>query len=171
MCFPDDAMNSSEEYVSWLIGLLHDDLEERSSSSTSSSQPSAKRMKRSVVVNGVKFKFKRRNEGESSHTRWELFVILNAKKQVDASCLVLFNDLYQTCEIHEVCVATTGQGYCKQLIGQVRDHIIRGDSGKMREIRVYCNRSNIAACKCYASVFSKSLRIDRPQTSAFVFVV
>lgn len=173
MCFPsarEDGENDIDDYIERIIGYLHHDLEARgssSSSSYSSLRTTAKRPKRSISINGVRFRLK--PEFTQTSTRWELFVIVNDKKKVDASCLVEFNDIYQTCEIHEVCVATPRKGYCKELITRVRDHIAAGSSGPMREIRIYCEKSNPAACACYSRIFENGIKIITPASNAFVY--
>jgi hypothetical protein len=120
-------------------------------------------------VRGVSFQTDSQGHVEKLQNRWELFVILDAKKKdVVASCLVQFNDIYATCEIHEVCVATQGKGYCKQLIGQVRRFIERGGSGTVREMRIFCERGNVAACKCYAGLFADAHVITTQHTLGYV---
>ena len=174
MCFPKDGDDAEDidDYIKRIVEYLHPDLEPKSSASRGSSRSSGERMKkqkRSITVNGVRFRLKKDSGDVPSHSRWELFALISGTKTVEASCLVEFNDVYQTCEIHEVCVATSGKGYCSELITKVRDHIRRGESGKMREIRVYCAKNNPAACACYSKVFRGSLRIQSAAANAFVY--
>lgn len=173
MCFTsDDDENDIDDYIKRIVSYLHSDLEPKSSASgTSSGRQRTKKQKRSIDINGVRFRLKRDTNPTSSATRWELFAITSGTRSVQASCLVEFNDIYQTCEIHEVCVATSGQGYCTKLITAVRDHISRGDSGAMREIRVYCAKNNPAACACYTKIFKGCLRIPSAFANAFVYLI
>jgi hypothetical protein len=170
ICFPGEE--TEDEFVARIVGYLHADVEASSRSlGNSSRSPQAKRTKRGLVVRGVKF----RNRSspwlhlETLKKRWELFVILAEKHgSVAASCLVHFNDIYKTCEIHEVCVADQGRGLCKRLLTNVRDFILRGHSGDVKEIRIFCEKSNPAAYKCYSSVFPSAQVIASHMTTAFV---
>lgn len=171
ICFPghdEDDMESEEEFVARIVGYLHSDAEPRSSRSSASSRssgtPSFKRTKRGFHVRGVEFRTTKRDHLHVLKNRWELFVLLD-KKGVEASCLVQFDDIYQTCEIHEVCVATPGKGLCKKLLSHVRDSV----RGSVREIRIFCERGNPGACRCYDHVFKGGQIIHTPATTGFVF--
>jgi hypothetical protein len=172
MCFPakgsDDAEEELPEYVERIVGYLHREMEvsSRSSSSSTSASPKLKRTKRGLVIHGVRFRSRSMSHLDTLKSRWELFVLLNGK-HVDASCLVNFNDIYQTCEIHEVCVATSGKGLCKKLMTFVVDHIKSGASGHVREINIYCETNNPAACKCYGTVFQGAFVTRTSQTTAY----
>lgn len=169
MCFPVGEDNEDiADYVERLIGYLHADMEVSSRSSSSSGSPKLKRTKRGLTIQGVRFKTKTVDHLEKLQNRWELFVLLTGKR-VDASCLVKFNDIYQTCEIHEVCVATPGQGYCKILLSSVLQHIQSGASGKLREVSIFCDSANTPACKCYANVFDNAVVVRTPHTVAYTY--
>lgn len=173
MCFPsgEDSEEDITDYVERLISYLHADMEvssrSRSTSSSSSGSPKLKRTKRGIAIQGVRFKTKTVDRIEKLQNRWELFVLLTGKR-VDASCLVKFNDIYQTCEIHEVSVATPGKGYCKTLLSSVLQHIQTGASGVVREVSIFCDSSNTPACKCYANVFANATVIRTPPTVAYI---
>lgn len=155
-------------YVRRLIGYLHGDSEPMSRSSASGT-PEPKRTKRGFSVRGVRFRMRVQDPLEKLQNRWELFVIVDPKKKnVAASCLVQFNDIYGSCEIHEVCVAVPGKGYCKQLMGAVRKFIASGSSGIVQEIRIFCEQGNVAACKCYGSVFSDAYKVMTDRTCGYI---
>jgi predicted GNAT superfamily acetyltransferase len=72
-----------------------------------------------------------------------------------ASCVIVFDKLYRTVEVHSVCVASAsrGQGACGRLMQEVIAHIELRRHDRVREIRVFCESGNPAACKCYAKHF------------------
>lgn len=174
-CYPSEDSDDAEtedEFVKRIIGYLHRNAEatSRSSGPTPKRARKSSRSSRSFEIRGVKFRdVKNADSIEAMKNRWELFVLFGggSRNRVEASCLVHFNDIYGTCEIHEVCVATPGKGLCKTLITQVRNFIRDGHSGAVREILIYCEKSNPAACRCYASVFAGADIVITSQTTAF----
>lgn len=178
MCFPSqhEDMESLDDFIVRIMAYLHPDMDHVDSvspSPKSSTSPPMKRTKRTIIVHGVKFRSSNGTTLEVDHIpkRWELFVLFDTHRRVDASCLVEFNDIYQTCEIHEVCVATTGKGLCKELITFVRDHIQSGGSGTINRIHIFCKKSNMAACKCYTYVLRNCKQVKTPFTTAFMYDV
>lgn len=185
-CFGGD--DDEHDYAERLVEYLHNDLKVSSSPSSSTSispasssrtpksasptSPAAKRARRpkSVVFYDQEYVYKKPNPIEALQNRWELFVLF-ANKRVAASCLVHFNDMYRSCEIHEVCVGQAKKGYCKELISQVRDHIAGGLSGKVDEIRIFCHKKNTGAYKCYQNVFVKAKSFDHQDAVSWVYSV
>jgi hypothetical protein len=180
MCFPTED-ESQDEFTTRIVTYLHADAEPHSASrssraSLSSRSPRQKRAKRGsnrFEVSGIKFREAEVKQVTAMQNRWELFVLLGtgSRIQVHASCLVQFNDVYQTCEIHEVCVATTGQGLCKRLLTQVREYIRAGRSGTVKEVRIFCEKTNLAACKCYAAVFAGAKITSTVPTTGYVYTL
>lgn len=178
MCFGHEDEETDDEFVSRIITYLHSDLKERSSSSSSSksskssmTSPAPKRMRNQVVVRDVVFTQHQSDDISTLRNRWELFALLGGKnnRNVHASCLVQFNDIYGTCEIHEVCVATTGKGLCKNLLEEVKKHLAAGMSGRVHHVLVYCKKPNVPACRCYASVFQGATVVQTPHTTGYIF--
>lgn len=169
-CFAEDN-ESDEDYVIRLVTFLHKNLKHCPRTRlTVSSSPKAKRARNIVFIKDIPFCDKKVEPIYQMQNRWELFILYdNVKHTVCASCLVHFNDVYHTCEIHEVCVATSGKGYCQQILKDVKHHICKGLSGPMADIRIYCERQNIAACKCYARTFATSTVITTDATIGYIY--
>ncbi len=169
-CFGDEAMDETD-YTVRIVDYLHNDLEHVSS------PPRKKSCKvHHVTFRNEHFKVKRCGSLHAMQNRWELFTLLthdknNSKFGIGASCLVHFNDIYASCEIHEVCVGTAGKGYCKELLKRVRDHISNGHSGNVAEIRIFCENGNIAACKCYTSVFVKARMVSSVGVTGYIYPI
>lgn len=168
----DDSSNAemSDSYKRRIIRYLHRNIEPVSSRS---SRQGAKRQKRRNEICGIKCRSRTSDTTANRRDRWELFTILThdasrKKWDVHASCLVEFDDIFQSCEIHEVCVATTGRKLCQQLIQKVCDHIKTGASGPIREIRIFCDNTNAAACACYTKSMLGATIIRTHSTTAFV---
>lgn len=175
MCFGDE-LETETEYISRIVGYLHRDLEEassRSSRSSRSSGPKTKLQKKAHKVTVRDVTFQKKEVDDIIHAmqnRWEMFALLNGpSNEVHASCLVHFNDIYQVCEIHEVCVATPGKGYCKQLIQNVKDHIAAGKSGIVHTINIFCENGNAPACRCYSSIFQGAHKTRTGNTTGFIY--
>lgn len=165
-CFGDEEMDESD-YVVRLVDYLHNDLEHMSS-------PVRKKSCKvqNVTFRGLQFKVKKCGMLHALQNRWELFVLMTKDThKIAASCLVHFNDIYGSCEIHEVCAGIPGKGYCKELLKEVRNHISHGQSGPMSEIRIFCEGANVGACKCYSSVFPKARLFERNMVTGFVYAV
>lgn len=177
-CFPSESSNDAEtedEFVARIIGYLHTDAEPRSSSRSSSrsSGPAVKRVRNgNFQVKGVRFRAKTVDLIDTLKNRWELFVLLgrSSRSNVEASCLVHFNDVYGICEVHEVCVASPGKGLCKTLLTKVRDFIHDGHSGHVHQIMIYCQKTNPAACKCYSSIFANARVVTSPSSAITGYV-
>ncbi len=84
-----------------------------------------------------------------------LMVMHTAKGEYIASCLMAYNKLYDTCEIHEVCVNADwrGKGVCGELIKHVFGVL---QARKVRQVQIFCHGDNPAACKCYSKLFTDS---------------
>lgn len=93
-----------------------------------------------------------------------------------ASALVKrFETMYGECEITTVCVNPTlrGKGVCKEFIRSVVAHYLDNPDvyPQMREVKIYCERSNPWACACYAKALPahRVRRLDWTLYSAFVY--
>lgn len=177
MCFgsiedSDSSKNESlDEYKRRIIRYLHTNLEPLSSSpSAPRNVATNKRQRRGHHVCGIRCKSR---TPSSSHkierTRWEIFafVTFNTERKkwnVDASCLVEFDEIFGSCEIHEVCVATPGFKLCQRLIENIRTNLVER---QVRELRIYCENSNLAACACYARCMKGATVINTPSITAY----
>ena len=87
--------------------------------------------------------------------------------RVAASCTLVHREEFGTCEMQDVCVRPElrGQGLCGRLARASLAHLRR--AGGVRELHVFCHRSNAAACRCYAGVFGAPVHTT-PDTTAFV---
>lgn len=165
-CFGGEDMDE-DDYVTRLVDYLHNDLEHVSS-------PVRKKTCKvqNVTFRGLHFKVKKCGEVHAMQNRWELFVLMTKDThKIAASCLVHFNDIYQSCEIHEVCAGIPGKGYCKELLKKVRSYISNGLSGPMSEIRIFCEGANAAACKCYSNVFPNARLFENSSVTGFVYTI
>lgn len=81
-------------------------------------------------------------------------IILRRGDIVLASCILEHNLYYNTCEVHEVCVNLDqrGQGWCLRMMQEVFAHLTKRHK-LVREVQIYCEGANAAACKCYAKTF------------------
>lgn len=98
---------------------------------------------------------------------WKFFVYMNADRQIAASCMVEHNKVYNTFEIHSVCVGQSGKGYCTEFIPLVFENL-KTNYRDFTEIRVYCRTNNPHACKCYGHIQNVNL-ISNEETTAYVF--
>ena len=87
---------------------------------------------------------------------WETFVLTDAAgRVVRASCIVLFDKVYRTAEVHSVCVDASmrGRGLCGRLMAEVIAYVERHRRDDVRELRVLCEQENVRACACYSRMF------------------
>ena len=56
-----------------------------------------------------------------------------------------------------------GKGMCSVLI---QEAVRYARSKKYRRIKIYCHRTNLAACRCYSKIFGDPVHVD-PGNSAF----
>jgi hypothetical protein len=166
ICFPEDKTNLNDFFIR-LVTFLHNELE------SSEDTPPHKRkfVKKPRLISKFNTVFRKviLDLVYDQRNRWELFVLKQDQK-VLASCFVHFNDTSKICEIHEVCVGVSGQGYCKILIKSVIDYILdksldikieefpknnnsKSKNKKIHIITIFCETGNIAACVCYTKVF------------------
>lgn len=90
-------------------------------------------------------------------------ILVRHRDTVLASCILEYNLFFNTCEVHQVCVKPEerGKGFCPILMQSVFLHIEKRHK-ETREVQIYCEVPNMAACKCYAKAFSdyhKTLRL------------
>lgn len=162
-CFGAEKDEDVQDYAERLVNYLHNDLVPVDEDSASSMRSTSSR-KKSIFFYNQEYTYRKPVKSD----RYELFVLFD-EKQVVASCIVQFDDIYKSCEIHEVCVGKSGKGYCKALMTAVRNHLAAGYSEYIREIRIFCEKNNPAACKCYATVFPTAIRVEGHHTTAFIY--
>lgn len=151
-CFHEDECDKG--YFINLVNQLHNDF----------SPTKCKRRKRGVDANtnavcslfGTTFEPSRCESLYNLKNRWEMFIYYATrdtantnKMTVVASCLVHFNDIYRSCEIHEVCISSSfrGKGICSLFLKDVMMNL--STRNETAEVRIFCEKQNFAACKCY----------------------
>lgn len=141
-----------KEYYMRVVDFLHNNLSPLKSTATVTARNAKSRI---AGMFGTVFRAHRpASPLEDLKQTWELYVLLNAQGAVTASCFVHLNRIYHTAEIHEVCVNPTfrGKHLCQKLIEQVVGSLTRRFD-EVSNILIFCEKENIAARKCYESVF------------------
>ena len=181
-CFSHDSPMEPQDYYLRLVDFLHNDLTPLNttrSRESSAKRPRALHKNRIEGLFGTIFRIDHDVE-PITHLKnhWELFVLLDQGIPM-ASCMVQFHGIYQTAEIHEVCVGEEyrGQRLCQKLLSQVVDHLKKDKENEryVEEIRIYCENHNGAACKCYSGLFMEDANWQThvrksPYTTAFLYV-
>lgn len=134
---------------------------------------------------GVAFNYSKGEEGDKLYEKLHGFHLVMCfdvtqglrPKPVVASCLVQLDHVFGSFEIFTVCVSheQRGKGVCKAFIPQVVHHYLdrRDLYPSSREVRIYCERHNPAACACYGGLFPadrvhRFVRYQRLQALQFV---
>ena len=164
-CFPDLPEKSKEHYYLRLIKFIHNDIKHyrsASSSPKSTGMSSSSSSDNVILQDNLYGKLFRRatvSEDYNKRNRWELFVLFENESlhKVVASSLVHYNDITGLARTKEICVGVPGKKYCKEMLLKVIEEIKKEDT--IKEITIFCEKNNPAACKCYDSVF-KSKETD-----------
>lgn len=104
------------------------------------------------------------------HFDQELVVLRDqGSKDVVACCMLNHQEhfsIWGDVEITTVCVRKQhrGKGFCKLMLQELLKHL-EGCEG-IRSVRIYCEKHNEVACKCYESVFGKPTHVT-DKTAAF----
>ena len=96
-----------------------------------------------------------------------VFLIHNGSIVV-ASCTIEHQPLYNSYEVHAVCVNPKfrGKGMCLKMLRLVMRHVSnKRTSAEVKAkpllLKIYCEAHNTAACRCYKRVFGKPVNVTR----------
>jgi hypothetical protein len=167
-CFGD--RDCDRDYFTYLVSQLHNDYEYVGATS--------KRRKRLDLPNskvcsmfGTLYEPAKCDALYGLKNRWEMYVFYTHEAFPIASCFVHFNDIYKTCEFHEVCVGLShrGKGLCKKFLRMVVQHI--KETTDTVEVRIFCEKANVGACSCYQKLdeYITPVRIQTAQTTGFIY--
>lgn len=117
---------------------------------------------------GIEFKQVNENTKSNRKVEWKFFAYM-INNLIAASCLVEHNLIYNSYEIHSVCVGEIKKGHCGNFIPKVFEHLGKGIPFKedYSEIKIYCENANEAACKCYDKI-PNVCKISKKNTTAYV---
>lgn len=163
-CFGEE---SADDYVRRLVDFLHNDYEEVVPQTPRRRKRPLATPAGAVTINlvGVSpltYTVCPVNAMAALKNRWKLCILYKQslqEKHIAGSCLLHFNDIYKVCEVHEVCVSPRfqGKGICKLLMQEVKQHLLLNERQKgLRELRIYCESDNGAACRCYHAIFGEA---------------
>jgi hypothetical protein len=157
-CFPHLPEKSKEHYYVRLIKFIHNDIKRYRSASVSSKSSSSNSSGEKVIVQenlyGKLFTNTNATEEYIKKNRWELYILYedSTLSKVVASCLVHYNEISGLARTKEICVGVSGRKYCKEMLLKVLEEI--KEEANIKQVTIYCDKTNPAACKCYNSVFN-----------------
>jgi hypothetical protein len=173
VCFPEKAAKCHKltktkikKFYLSLVEYLTDDFTLLSSNSNSNSNSNTMSCDGKEIFNALyDYEFELETI-DFIKVEWKFFVYINAARQIAASCMVEHNKVYNTYEIHSVCVGQSGQKHCQNFIPLVFENL-KTNYRDFTEIRIYCKTDNPRACGCYAHIPNVNI-LTNPATTAYV---